>query len=86
MRDAISPKVKLEITLSYLGTGDDSFKSLEFLYRMPKGTILHFVPETPKAISEALQDFIKLNLPPKAVIVADDAFPLKSYLMKPGNV
>nr|CAH7747429.1 unnamed protein product [Callosobruchus chinensis]CAH7747430.1 unnamed protein product [Callosobruchus chinensis] len=37
MRDAISSKVKLEITLRYLATGD-SFKSLEFLYRIPKST------------------------------------------------
>nr|CAH7747636.1 unnamed protein product [Callosobruchus chinensis] len=38
MRDAISFKVKLEIALRYLATGD-SLKSLEFLYRMPKNYI-----------------------------------------------
>nr|CAH7759122.1 unnamed protein product [Callosobruchus chinensis] len=45
MRDAISATVKLGITLRYLATGD-SFKSLEFLYRMPKSTISRFVSET----------------------------------------
>nr|CAH7713800.1 unnamed protein product [Callosobruchus chinensis] len=45
MREAISSKIKLEITLRYLATGD-YFKSLEFLYRMPKSTMSLFVPET----------------------------------------
>lgn len=38
MRQAISAKTKLEVTLRYLATGD-SFKSLEFLFRVPKNTI-----------------------------------------------
>jgi hypothetical protein len=51
-RPALPPKVKLEVTLRYLATGD-SFKSLEFLFRMPKSTISKLIPVTLKAIKLA---------------------------------
>lgn len=60
MRQAISPRLKLEVTLRYLATGD-SFKSLEFLYRVPKCTISSFLPETCEAIYEALQEYVKVS-------------------------
>lgn len=53
MRQAISAKTKLQVTLRYLATGD-SFKSLEFLFRVPKNTISKFIPETCKAIYNEL--------------------------------
>ena len=60
MRPAITAKIKLTVTLRYLATGD-SFKSLEFLFRVPKNTISKFIPETCEAIHKALQEFIKVS-------------------------
>jgi hypothetical protein len=57
-RLAVPPKVKLEVTLRYLAT-EDSFKSLEFLFRMPKTTISMFIPVTLKAIKLASDDFFR---------------------------
>ncbi|KAL0868281.1 hypothetical protein ABMA27_007811 [Loxostege sticticalis] len=160
MRNAIPVKVKLEVTLRYLATGD-SLHTLEALYRVERSTISIFLPEVCEAIYNALKDYIRipsredwiriehgfrtkwnfpgcigaldgkhintgiillalvdddycfsyvnvgtngrasdggvyqksnlahalenntLNLPDQSVIVADAAFPLKSYLMKP---
>ncbi|XP_046573230.1 uncharacterized protein LOC124281247 [Haliotis rubra] len=60
MRDSIPPGEKLAITLRYLATGD-SYKSLEFLYRVPKNTICNFVPQVCVAIYETLKkDFLKV--------------------------
>lgn len=44
MREALSTKLKMQITLLYLATGD-SYGSLEVLYRVPKCTIGILVPE-----------------------------------------
>lgn len=60
MRQAISAKTKLEVTLRYLATGD-SFKSLEFLFRVPKNTISKFIPETCEAIYNELAEFIQVS-------------------------
>lgn len=59
MRMAIPPKTKLEVTLRYLATGD-SFKSLEYLFRVPECTISLFIPEVLTAISQVLEPFIKV--------------------------
>nr|CAI5843403.1 unnamed protein product [Callosobruchus analis] len=59
MRQAISPKLKLQVTLRYLATGD-SFQTLAFLYRVPKNTISSFLAEVCPAIYDALKDFIKV--------------------------
>lgn len=60
MRMAISSRVKLEITLRYLATGD-SFKSLEYLFRVPECTISKFLPEVLTAISEVLRPYLKVG-------------------------
>lgn len=52
MRMAIPPKTKLEVTLRYLATGD-SFKSLEYLFRVPECTISHYLYQ------KCLQRFLK---------------------------
>jgi hypothetical protein len=44
MRTPLLARLKLEITLLYLATGD-SFSSLQFLYRVPTTTICRFIPE-----------------------------------------
>lgn len=59
MRMAIPPKTKLEVTLRYLATGD-SFKSLEYLFRVPECTISLFIPEVLTAIVQVLEPFIKV--------------------------
>nr|CAH7747431.1 unnamed protein product [Callosobruchus chinensis] len=61
MRMAIPVTTKLEITLRYLATGD-SFKSLEYLFRVPETTISKFLPHVLTAISCVLQPFIQVNL------------------------
>lgn len=60
MRQAISPKLKLQVTLRYLATGD-SFSTLASVYRVPKNTISMFLGEVCRAIYDALQDFIKVS-------------------------
>lgn len=60
MRKAISAKTKLEVTLRYLATGD-SFKSLEFFFRVPKNTISIFFPDTCEAIYNVLGEYIKVS-------------------------
>jgi len=60
MRMAIPTITKLEITLRYIATGD-SFKSLEYLFRVPECTISLFVPEVLTAISQVLKPFIKVS-------------------------
>lgn len=59
MRQAVSAKTKLQVTLRYLATGD-SFKSLEFLFRVPKSTISKFIPEICEAIHKTLKEFIEV--------------------------
>jgi hypothetical protein len=60
MRMAIPTATKLEITLRYLATGY-SFKTLEYLFRVPEPTISLFVPEVLTAISHVLKPFIKVS-------------------------
>lgn len=57
MRMAIPVTTKLEITLRYLATGD-SFKSLEYLFRVPETTISRFLPHVLTAICCVLRPFI----------------------------
>lgn len=60
MRNAIPAKVKLEVTLRYLATGD-SLHTLEALYRVGRSTISIFVPEVCEAIYSALKDYISVS-------------------------
>ncbi|XP_072387073.1 uncharacterized protein [Diabrotica undecimpunctata] len=59
MREALPARLKLQITLRFLATGD-SYASLEALYRVPKCSISLFLPEVLDAIYEGLQDYIKV--------------------------
>ncbi|XP_023312161.1 uncharacterized protein LOC111692397 [Anoplophora glabripennis] len=61
MRQAISPRLKLQVTLRYLATGD-SFATLASVYRVPKNTISNFLGEVCTAIYDTLQDFIKVSI------------------------
>lgn len=60
MRCALPVKLKLEVTLRYLATGD-SLKALQYLYRVGKSTICAFLPEVLHAIFEELQEYIKVK-------------------------
>lgn len=66
MRMAIPTATKLEITLRFLATGD-SFKSLEYLFRVPECTISLFVPEVLAAICEVLRPYIKVGITPESI-------------------
>lgn len=44
MRSALSPKIKLEITLTYLATGN-SYRTLQRLFRVSTFAISTFIPE-----------------------------------------
>lgn len=60
MRNSISPGERLAITLRFLGTGE-SFKSLQYIFRIPQSTISKIVPEVCDAIYHELKkDFLKV--------------------------
>ena len=59
LRDAIPARVKVEVTLNFLATGN-SYRTLQHIFRVPKPSISKFVPEVCEAIFEALKDFIKV--------------------------
>lgn len=60
MRSAIPAKIKLELTLSYLATGN-SYRSLSHFFRVSKPAISLFIPEVLDAIYENLKDYIKVS-------------------------
>lgn len=59
MREALPATLKLQITLRCLATGD-SFKSLEYLFRVPKSSISKFIEEVLDAVCDALKECIKV--------------------------
>ncbi|CAI6356084.1 unnamed protein product [Macrosiphum euphorbiae] len=59
MREAISAKDKLQVTLSFLATGN-SFRTLQHIFRVPKPSISTFLPEVFDAIYDFLKDYIKV--------------------------
>lgn len=60
MRMAIPAKIKLQITLSYLATGN-SYRNLAQQYRVSRPAISIFVPEVCDAIYEVIKEFIKVS-------------------------
>nr|XP_034195291.1 uncharacterized protein LOC117611449 [Osmia lignaria] len=59
MREPLSSKLKLEITLRYLCSGD-SFNSLMYLFRVPSTTISHFIPEVCDALTTVLKEYLQV--------------------------
>lgn len=53
MRKSISAETRLLITLRFLATGD-SYRSLMFFFRVPHNTISYIIPNTCKALYDAL--------------------------------
>jgi hypothetical protein len=61
MRTALPARLKLEVTLRYLATGD-SFASLSLFFRLPVSTISTFLPDVLNAIHNCLAEYIKVRL------------------------
>ena len=60
MRDAISPRVRLQVTLRFL-CGPASFSVLEDIFRIPKTTLSKMIPEVCEALWQELnREFIVL--------------------------
>jgi hypothetical protein len=60
MRQPLEPGLRLAITLRYLATGD-SYKSLEYGFRVANNTICNIVPETCEVLYQVLaEDFFKV--------------------------
>lgn len=60
MRMAIPARVKLEVTLRFLASGD-SFHSLAYLFRVPISSISKFLPDVLVAIKDTLLSHIKVS-------------------------
>lgn len=61
MREAIPARIKLQITLSFLATGN-SLRNLQQSFRVSRGAISKFIPEVCDAIYENLKDFMQVKI------------------------
>nr|CAI5822933.1 unnamed protein product [Callosobruchus analis]CAI5847310.1 unnamed protein product [Callosobruchus analis] len=59
MRNAIPAKVKLEVTMTYLATGDWLY-TLEALHRVARTIIAQFIPEVCNAIYNAVKEYMRI--------------------------
>ncbi|KAK9736329.1 hypothetical protein QE152_g12602 [Popillia japonica] len=60
MREAITVRERLAVTLRFLATGD-SYTSLQYLFRISKSTISKIVPEVCDALIQSLQEYVKVR-------------------------
>lgn len=68
MRQSISTKIRLELTLHFLSTGN-SYRSLQYPFRLPQCTISKIIPETLDAIYRVLAPvYLKVNCYMPAII------------------
>lgn len=74
MRKALEPGLRLALTLRYIATGD-SYKSLEYAFRVANNSISRIVPETCEAIISEFQDEVmKCPTTPEEWQVISDHF------------
>jgi hypothetical protein len=59
-RECIPPKIRLAVTLRFLATGD-SYRSLNFLFKISSQIIARIIPEVCAAIHEALKNEVQVN-------------------------
>ena len=55
MRESIPPKLKLAVTIRFLSTGE-SYKSLQFQYRIHNSTLSLFIPDVCEAIYKRMKE------------------------------
>lgn len=60
MREAITARDKLQVTLSFFVTRN-SFRTLQHIFRVPKPSISAFLPEVLDIIYDYLKDYIKVR-------------------------
>ena len=60
MRDAIPPRVMLEVIL-YFVTTENSYRTLQYFFRVSKASISNFIREVCDAIYDSLGEFIKVS-------------------------
>jgi hypothetical protein len=53
MRDAISPRVMLEVTVYFMVTGN-SYRTLQYFFSVSKASISNFIPEVCDAIYDSI--------------------------------
>jgi len=61
LRDALPARIKLQITLNYLATGN-SYRTLQHFFRVSIPAISKFLPEVCDAIYQALEHYIKVGI------------------------
>jgi hypothetical protein len=60
MRDAIPPRMMLEVTLYFMATGN-SYRTLQYFFRVSKSSISNFIPEVCDTIYDSLGEFIRVS-------------------------
>jgi hypothetical protein len=60
MRDAIPSRLMVEVTLHFMATGN-SYRTLQYLFRILKSSISNFIPEVCDAIYDSLREFITVS-------------------------
>ncbi|KAJ8356651.1 hypothetical protein SKAU_G00194450 [Synaphobranchus kaupii] len=84
-REPIDPEQPLAVCLRFISTGD-SFTTIAASFRLGASTVAQIVRETCNAIWENMKEKYmpcpKLG-PVPYVVVADEAFPMKPYLLQP---
>lgn len=62
MREAILSRIKLEVTISYLPTGN-SFQNLQHKLHVSRPAFSKFIPVVCDAIFDILKEFIEVSVP-----------------------
>jgi hypothetical protein len=60
MRDAIPSRVMLEVTLYFMATGN-SYRTLQYFFRVSNASISNFIPEVCDEIYDSLREFINVS-------------------------